>query len=251
MVQAAQEMRPTKREHFQAHLAKVRTALGPFFGIYFAIVAPLFALFSIGFLTFSVAIFVFGIQALVVGDATLHGTECERSMAIWMIVFGSLVVAKQALACCCDGSRRGRNDDEECTTQTNKCKHRSTREKRRNNLVGALFGSAIVAWLCNGMVKLYADDTINAECNPSQYDVFRLIVLFNFFFIVALLGTGLLLCCFVLPLKTATGIELDKFESDCECGSSNPECSDDIGKVDPETLHIPQASLASLDQEKM
>ena len=164
-----------------------RERMGCCFVIWMIFFGPIFIGIFLGIATIGIANLVFAIQALVVGANTYQGPDCQRTIGQWLIVYGSLVLGSTVLGCCC-GERR-KDDESDEPPKGNICQ-----------FVGHLCGFAAFGWLCYGINIIYDNPGTYQQCNPSQWDVFHLIVMFMFWGSIAVLGSVIFLCCCIFPV---------------------------------------------------
>lgn len=147
---------------------------------------------AVGFLAVaagSIATLVFAIQGLVVGTATYQGPACQYQIAVWMLVSGSFIVGNVFVGCC-TYKKRDEPGAEPPTILQNCC-----------GCLSALIGLFLFGWLIYGVALVYGDQRFALQaCNPSQYEVFRVIVMFDFWFMIAVLCFSLFVCLCVLPV---------------------------------------------------
>jgi hypothetical protein len=145
---------------------------------------------------FGIAGFVFAIQALVVGVDTynLPGTmqnvsgievlvpNCQRTVGLWLVVYGSLMISNVGLTCICPAQK---NEDGESN----------------GNFCSNLVSLACFGWLCYGVNIISAPGNYpNADCSPSQYGVFVMMVNFMFWGGIALIVGSIFLVCISVPI---------------------------------------------------
>jgi hypothetical protein len=166
------------------------------------LVAPIAFGYFLFFAAYGVATFVFGIQALKVGFDTynLPGTlqnvsgievlvpNCQRTVGYWLLVYGSLVITYAGLPCICP---------DEFGQSTG------------NNLLCSYFvWLASFGWLCYG-VNIISNPANypNADCSPSQYQVFVLMVNFMFWGGITILVGWIFLMCISVSITAIEDAE--------------------------------------------
>jgi len=200
------------KEGFDTAMHRASNKLGCFFYCWAILAIPVVTALLLWMLVFGVAGFVFAIQALVVGSAT-YQESCQNRYGVWMIVFGSLIMGSTFFSCCC--IKPANKEDEEDKKRENPCQWLIT-----------LINLANFGWLCYGINIIYSNPT--DICNQSQYDVFKLIVMFMFWGSIAILAACLFLCISVLPVVAfaADEVRSDLRKRDDDSREANPNAAD-------------------------
>lgn len=175
------------KEGFEKLMAKAKDQFGPCFPIMLCLVAPFGVALLLFVMVLGVASIVFAIQALVVGVATYQGEPCENTVGVWLVVYGSLVVGSVGLNCLCGSAARMGEDDD---------------AKPRGNIFMAIANLASLAsfgWLCYGINLVYYPGTFRA-CNPSQFAVMEMMVLFMFYGTIAVIVGIIIMVTALCPL---------------------------------------------------
>ena len=144
---------------------------------------PLILLISLFVITYAIASIVFSFQALIVGADTYSNSNCTNTVGVWLIVFGSLGLANFVFSCCCNVVINTSKDED---------------QQPRFNIFATILGLTQLAWLFYGVSLVYNPPDI-IDCNASQFHVFRTLVLFMFWGLIAILASLLLLTCLLLP----------------------------------------------------
>jgi hypothetical protein len=209
------------REGCKMAFDRAHEKLGCFFIFWAILAAPVVIALCLWLTVYAVASFVFAVQALIVGTATYQQADCQNRYGVWLIVYGSLIVASAFFSCFCMSP--GKKDED----RKNPCQ-----------ILVTLIGLANFGWLCYGINIVYSNPT--DICNQSQYDVFRMIVMFMFWGAIAILGASLFLCCSVFPVVAAAA---DDFKADANKSANNavPAQATDLEKGEsvPATAKVP------------
>jgi hypothetical protein len=217
------------QEGFRLLVKEAQKKLGCWFFFYCIFVFPLVVMLFLGMATAAIASLVFGIQALVVGSATYQGQPCENTIGVWMIVYGSLGVAGAVLSCICpDKSPNKTTDPSEDQDKTNPC-----------SCLASLIMLVNAGWVCYGMYLVYDNPLYYEVCNASQFQVFKLIVQFNFFIGIAVLGLMAVVSFCLCPIM------LVFYADDCECVSTDT-MKDEESLEHPSVAKIPATNIVAV-----
>jgi predicted membrane protein len=153
---------------------------------------PFMILLVLGRIMLICALFVFAIQALTVGTNTYKNPDCQHTVGVWMIVFGSLSVFFTFLwvvsVVCCQSKIETKEDGKT--------------EEKPNLFLGSVTGLVTLVlwcWIFYGTHLVYNIGSLQ-NCDPSQLAVFNLMVLFLFWTFIGLLFGFILLYCLFIPV---------------------------------------------------
>lgn len=162
------------------------------------LLVPILVALALGALTVLIASFVFAIQALVVGvEYYPSKIQCESTMGVWMVVYGSLAIGVSGLQCLCNGVPRGADDNDD--------DDKPPGSKPLGPLIN-LINLASFGWLCYGMNIILANTDHVGQCNDSLYGVFHLMIYFMFFGTMAILCALCFILCGVIPAIIVLGL---------------------------------------------
>jgi len=148
--------------------------------LFLLIAVPISIGVVLGALTLGIATLVFAIQGLVVGSATYTDPfldNCQYTVGVWMIVFGSLTLTNCMISTCCGGGEE---------------------PIRLVQIINSTLGFVTFAWLCYGLNIVYNPGRY--ACSPSQFQVFSLMVQFEFWGMIGLLIALIFLVCLLGPI---------------------------------------------------
>jgi hypothetical protein len=138
----------------------------------------LFTLFSTFYLlfviTYTIGVVVLHIQALVVGVPTYnqllpanntegYPVDCQYTVGLWLVIYGAVGLVTWIHSFCL-GVKYDR------------------KRWRLNTLLTQIAAAFVFGWVCYGVhIWAHPEQYPYANCSPSQYSVFEIVVLFDFF----------------------------------------------------------------------
>ena len=177
-----------------------------------ALLTTVFLLLVIGVSGFVVIYLVLSIVSLEAGARTYQqAPDCQHTIGVWLVVFGSLGLSSLVLELCC-----GPKDSE-------------GNKLLRPNVVSCMIILVEFGWLCYGVNIVYFNPSNYPVCNPSQWQVFQLVVMIMFWGAIATIAVVLLLYFFLLPLMGWIASESEHQPVDVEMGSIQNPTTKSVG----------------------
>jgi hypothetical protein len=164
----------------------------------------------------SIAQLIFGIMAFVIGVDSYKSDqqECEHTIALWLVVFGTLILFGCIFGCCC--RPKPQIHLERVTDNSNHHHHHlrgrivATSNQKRlwlYRIPGIVISLVVFAWLIFGVVIVYRGNNKNGTkqwndhepCPQDLFHHFQIIVLFLFWSGVVMASFGILAACALAP----------------------------------------------------